>query len=209
MTKKKTNEKKFSSLKELQLILPRILKTHADNQPLAMAALANPILALEKSGYSFTPQLRREIELRVRFGEQKAKELTSIQAAIFKSAKKSFDLDSPAELSLVLKTLVMSRLRGKKSDKEAEINRLIKAIEQPYLPQMRWSKQIPDPLEKFKKIHEIIPLLLEYRRLEASEPRLASEQVFQQVYNGKRKIPVTNVRFRLQSREKRKNAKNQ
>ena len=53
---------KISSLREIQLQVPRILENYADDQELALIALANPLAALEKIGYTFSPSARQEIE---------------------------------------------------------------------------------------------------------------------------------------------------
>jgi hypothetical protein len=186
-----------SSFERLQRLLPGILEEHGDNQQLVLAALANPILALEHLGYSFPPDVRDQIALRVRFGEEQAKTLRSLRAAVHEAAGEVFDLDSPAELRRVLRRLFEST-----APKQARQRKPAEVLDRdvvPPLPRLGWAKSTEDPLQEYAQMHPVMKPLLAYRGVEASEPRLASEAVFQEVLDGKRVIPASHARFRLQN----------
>jgi len=177
--------KQINSLKQLQKMLGGIIKRHEKDERLALAALANPILALEKMGYRLSPELREEIELRTRFGEEKSKQLLALRESVHKAAGKKFDLDSPAELRAVLAETLGAR----------EVR-----VELPPLQFLKKTRK-PDPLVEHADRHPMMKPLLEYRALESSQPRLASKEMFDKIHSGKKKLPIaiTRVKFRLRN----------
>jgi hypothetical protein len=56
---------------------------------------------------------------------------------------------------------------------------------------------VADPLEHLRDVHPIMPLVLEYRQLEASVPRLAPRQLYDRISQGDVQIPITNIKLRL------------
>ncbi len=86
----------FQSLHDLQLAMPRILEEHGDDIALTRIALANPLVALERAGYSFTPKAREEIEEHIRFGKNGAVKYNETVASLREKLGKDVDLDDPA-----------------------------------------------------------------------------------------------------------------
>ena len=196
---------KISSLKELQLQVPRILETYADNQELAFIALANPIAALEKIGYSFTPAAREEIESRIRFGKTGAEKLNTLKETIFKAAGKNFDLNSPSEVKTHLHHVLSKPLNVEASSmqtgqamSQTKMNSILMSVEEPVI---RIDQDSLDPLAKFSNDHPIIENLVEYRKMEASQLPLADEFTIHQLLMKRNINPIKNITFRL-SRKK-------
>lgn len=174
-------------MKDLMAIVQEVIRDLNSDPNITVAALANPVLALEKLGYSLSPQFKREAELKLRFSDEKAKKLSKLQQDVFKAAGESFNLDSPEELGRVLSKVIKK-----------------KAVQvEQQTPQMSWGRPVEDLLKQHIDIHPIMKPLVEYRTLESSEPRLASEEMFKEILEGKRKLPVrlTKVKFRFQKRK--------
>src|ERR1700753_3827428 len=85
----------FQSLKELQLAMPRILEAHGNDATLTRIALVNPLLALERAGYSFSPEARREIEEHIRFGKSGAAKYRETVTALQEKLGREANLDDP------------------------------------------------------------------------------------------------------------------
>lgn len=177
----------IESMKDLMAMVQEVIRDLNSDPHITVAALANPVLALEKLGYSLSPQFKREAELKLRFSDDKAKKLSKLQQAVFRAAGESFNLDSPGELGRVLRKFI------KKKD--------VQLVQQ--TPRMSWGSPVEDLLKQHINAHPMMKPLLEYRALEASEPRLASEEMFEEILEGKRKLPVrlTKVKFRFQKRK--------
>jgi DNA polymerase I-like protein with 3'-5' exonuclease and polymerase domains len=197
---------KISTLKELQLQVPRILEEYADNQELAFIALANPLAALEKIGYSFTPSAREEIEDRIRFGKEGAEKVKQLKETIFTAAGKKFDLGSPVEVKTHLKIILskqpVSKEKSKISDEgisQTNINAILKIIEEPV---KKKDKDVLDPLASYRKDHPIIETLIEYRKMDASHVRLADSMTINQLLAKRENIPLKNIKFRLSRKNK-------
>ena len=202
----------IQNLKELQKLMPSIIKDYGEDQKITHAALANPILALEHIGYELTPDFKYELEFLIRFGEKKGKALLTLEKKIFKEVNKEFDLRSPDQLFEVLKPILKLKAPAGKASKKAKettkkapkkisITSLTKAhLSLP--PQLKWTEKVKDVLLDCPKKHPAIPLILKYRELESSEPRLASRQLFEKALKGKLKKSFTlnNIRFRLKKR---------
>lgn len=201
----KTN-KQIGSLRTLQRNMPRVLKEGNANPALALAAVANPMLALEYLGYEIAPEARQEIELRARFGPEKADEVVALESAIFKAAGKEFDLtDGDAVQETVyalLQPATKSRAKGQKAKKQ-RVNHALDAL-RVSPTRVRIGKTAVDPLTEYTDLHPVLPLLVEYRLLERRHPRFASREVFDSILSGEMKTAVTGIKFRLQSRDRRK-----
>jgi hypothetical protein len=179
-----------TSWKQLQDDLPSIVDRLSSDSSLAVAAAANPLYALEEFGYQFDPRARQEIEDRIRFGPRKAVRLQQLRNEVFEAAGFAFDVNSGTELSRVL----FDELGLEASGRRVQATDL-----EPMSPQLGWAPKKEDPLEALRDSHQAIGPLLEYRRLDASEPRLASRQLYEDVRRGKRATPLRFARAVLRS----------
>lgn len=85
-------------------LLPKLLELQEERQDLALAALANPLLALEELGYVFAPDIRRHMERLARFGEEKTQQIEEIEARLHRELGEDIDPeDAPAVARAVLK----------------------------------------------------------------------------------------------------------
>ena len=66
----------LSSFEAFHRLVPSIVKRINEDTALAMRAMTNPILAMEELGIELEPALAREVERRLRFGEERGKKLT-------------------------------------------------------------------------------------------------------------------------------------
>lgn len=83
---------------ELESIVERL-----NSQPgLALAALANPLLAIEELGYELAPEAREEMEDRLRFRPPEAEHLRKLRRQVFEQAGRRFDPASDDEVGRVL-----------------------------------------------------------------------------------------------------------
>ncbi|MBO9153708.1 hypothetical protein ACFOTA_15925 [Chitinophaga sp. GCM10012297] len=201
---------KISSLKELQQQMPRIIEQHGKDPSLTFLALANPLLALEKIGYSFTPEAKEEIAAHVRFGKTGAEQVKTLQQQIFTATGKPFDLRDAAALRQNLSAL-LSRPDDENAPKpktkaaaasgpvklalpQAEIDAILDSVKRPVKVE---GGKVTDPLESFNGKHAVITPLLEYRRLEATHPQLAEKSVVEALVKKQDKFPLRNIRFRM------------
>lgn len=202
-------EKKIATLKELQKLVPRLLKEHGKNQKLMKAALSNPILALEEIGYILSPKVKQEIEERARFNASQQKKRAEISEKINKISGKKVNLASKTSVVNALKDALPEKTVsiGKKT---VETSAIFKAAQSNRDVSIFQNKQKKDPLSEFKSAHKMVPLLLEYREIEASVPQFGANKTFNSLLKGKEKksgIAISNVRFRMQERSKRKAAR--
>lgn len=201
-----TNTTTVKTMAQLQKLMPKILKEHGKDKKLSRAALSNPILALERIGYKLSAGLKEEVEIRARFGAKEQKKLAETQKKITKIAGKKVNLSSNTAVSKLLKGLIKTKnvKAEKKTDKSSA---LFKAVAINPESRLFKTKMAKDPLDDFRSSHPIIPLLLDYRRIEASAPKLASKKLFNEILKGKTPksgIRIKNVKFVMQSRDKRK-----
>jgi hypothetical protein len=99
MAQKDTRIKSYSELDgELESIVAQL-----NAEPgLAIAALANPVLALEELGYQLDGEVRQEVEDRLRFTPGQAKRIRQLRRQLFEHAGRPFDPASEEELDSVL-----------------------------------------------------------------------------------------------------------
>ncbi len=197
----------LTTMNQLQKLMPKILKEHGDNQKLQKAGLSNPILALEEIGYKLSNSLKKEVEYRVRFTLKNQQKLTEIRNKVNKITGRKVDLSSGISISNSLKKLIKTKTI-KSGKKIFETKSLIEVAAK--LPEINLfkSKSKKDPLLVYRGSHEVVSLLLEYRKIEASTPRLASKTIFNDLLKGSFKnntgINIKNVRFKMQDRATRK-----
>lgn len=201
----------------VQLILERI---NADPS-LATAAAANPMLALEDIGFDIIPSAREAIEERFRFHPRVAVRVRQLKEEIYRHAGRHFDLSSAEELGAVLfdrlgitpgdeppsaQVPPALKRRAKAGDKrprdvaqEAKHDRPRLVIDVRPLTQLPGAPPPADPLETLAGAHAIVEPLLEYRRLDASRPRLAPRDLYDEIRRGDRRLPVTRLVARLKA----------
>ena len=117
--------------------------------------------------------------------------MTALREQIFKIAGQRFDLDSPEALASVLSTVL-------KSHKSARPPTHAEAALPPFTLQ-KTKERLADPLEKLKGAHPIIEPLLEYRRRQVSTPRFATKELYDEVRQKRRSLPITKLVARLKS----------
>lgn len=205
-------------MNELQKMMPRLLEKHQDDTKLMRAAMANPILALESIGVYLSPTLQTEVERKVRFDASSIKKLNALENEASKIAGKKLNLSSPTAVNSFLKKAIgNSSLQG---PKKAPTKSLFDTISDGHRKPLAFTNTLSrpagakktytpkDPLTAFKDQHELIPILIKHRSIEAAFPALASPAVFKKIAANKSPlnagIRFTNVRFRLQDRAKRK-----
>jgi hypothetical protein len=196
----------ITSLRELQQMMPRIIKEHGQNGQLTLLALANPIYALEKAGFSFTKEAREEIELRIRFGKENAARVKETRMAIFEATGKPFDLDSVTELKKNITPLLPA---GESASDQKEqkayhasigSSLFLKALEE----KVRVEKgNVIDPLAAYQHTHPVVQKLIEYRRLAALHPALANASTAEKLVRQNDKLPLKNIRFRMSRKAKK------
>lgn len=192
--------RKIQSFEDARRQVGSILAEINANPALAIAAAANPLFALEDLGYEIASEARAEIEDHVRFGAAKAARLKHLRATIHKIAGRKFDLESAESLREVLER-PEAPLAGTGSQKHAAKPKceFPPAFNLARSPQVKWAPQVEDPLEQFRGKHRMVEALLEYRRIEASEPRLATRALYDEIRQGKRRTPLVSVRGVLKS----------
>ncbi len=198
------NQKTISSVKDLQLKMPKIIEEYGNNQEITVLALANPILALRKIGYQFTVEAEEQIETLIRFGPEGKEEYEKAESEIVNRSKEDFSLRDRKKLSsIVCKCLSDSRggdektATGKTSKKKPAIPSLqeVEKIlgESPVIVNGNYR----DPLEVYAALDPIIPPLLTIRKLEAENPRLASEEDIPQILQKASNSVLQSVTFEL------------
>ena len=175
----------IESIEQLQQHVPSIVKAVNADPPLALAAAVNPLFALEELGYRIQGNLSRTLEHRIRFSEDQTRHLERLATDIHQQLQQDFDIESEAELSAVLQ----------KELKLAEGQTLPAQIARQ--PKLKWVEQHGDPLEQLHDAHPVMPAVLEYRQIEATEPRLGSRDLYDQVRRGAIKLPVKGLVFQL------------
>jgi hypothetical protein len=181
----------FTSLKSLQLSLPEILKQQDKRPELVVAALSNPILALEKLGYSFSPEFRKELETRIRFGKDNLDHVQKLETELHGYLG--------ADVSLHSATAVEKSLRGVLQREKKELPSEFKLAPIQARP---FGPPVKDPLAALASLHPAISRLVEYRSLQAAHPPLAQPATFEKVLSGHAVTQVTQARFRLSPNRK-------
>lgn len=177
---------RINSMKALQELFPEILDQLRDDHRAMVAAMANPILALEDLGYELSPRVLVALEDRARFDKKMAAQRRRLRTKIFEAVGHSFDLSSAEEVSGVLSDLgVGTRAWVQKAVAQTK-----------YRPSCREQAKPSDPLERLKGKHPVVKLLLEYRRIDALTPPFASRRLYEETRTGKRSFAITAIRVR-------------
>lgn len=211
MSPQKQKKNEITSLRDLQVLMPRLLKETAGNDRLLLAAAANPILVLTQLGYQVSPEAAREIEIRARFGAEQGAAYEELEAKLHKIAGEAFDPTAPDAAARVLENaLAPSDTVGSKK-KEASLNKtarrqILEAARQRPSGPLGYTPQ-QDPLEPFAELHPAIPLLIRWRQMEQRSPRFAAPEIARRILEGEITLPITHIEFSLQDRQRRKAAR--
>jgi hypothetical protein len=170
-------KKKLSSWQSAQQQIGAILASLNKNQDLMLAAAANPLLALRELGYEIDEEIEQEFEDRIRFGRHNGPKVGALREQIIKGAGRRFDIDSAEALAEVLTAVSKNHKGGAHTFTSAQIAPLAFSLD-PNRP--------ADPLEKLRGAHPIIEPLLEYRRIQASIPRFATKEFYDEIRQKKR-----------------------
>ncbi|MCC6602241.1 MAG: hypothetical protein IT327_03465 [Anaerolineae bacterium] len=200
----------INSLQDLQRLMPRLLKDTANQTSLLLAAAANPLLAVTRLGYQVSPEAARAIEHRARFGEAGGAAFEQLQAQLFEVAGQTFDPADGPTLRRVLAALLpddaaqttQKRPVTPALSRKQRAELLAAAESRPV--GVPGQQPVRDPLADFAELHPIIPLLVEWRRMNLQSPRFASEEVFNRILAGELDLPITELTFTLQERSRRK-----
>ena len=202
----------------LRKLLPKLLEQQDERQDLALATLANPILAIEALGYAFAPEIRLHMERLARFGEQKTRDLERLETRLREELGADLDLaDGAAVAKAVLARLPAAQTSEQQTSKTSKaeqqrpshgtgtddrpddgLDRAKLAAALAEMPQRRFDafKRPKDPLAAFKGAAPVIDDLIAYREIENSRARLATPEIFQKILSGDIDTPITRVRFR-------------
>jgi len=191
------------SLKELQLKMPAIIKQYGNDNNLTHIALANPIIALERTGLKFTDEAKEEIEKHVRFGKEGAKRYNDLREKINTSAGSKIDLKNHEQIANIIfgvdkqtKASTSPRETKKTLSQEDDIDRGALLIALSTHPK-KINNQIHDTLTEFALLHPIIPLLIEYRQIEFERPEFTPPKDISKIEERLRQSPLKNVVFKL------------
>lgn len=190
--------KTISTLRELQLKMPAIIKQHGDNTKIARAAIINPILALEEIGYKLSPSLKNELDYYIRFGPVRKKKLMALEKEIYAGVGKKFDLKDENAVKKYVHPLIAKKGKVKFQLPKTEYSFTIKAT----TGKAKFSQKKSDPYEIYKDAHPVIAPLLEFRKIESSVARLGSAELFKKALKGNvtDKVKINSVRFRLKNK---------
>jgi hypothetical protein len=209
MRRKPSTPIAIDTLDELHRCLPELVKLQETHPRLAIAALANPLLAIEQAGYTLAPTIAREAELRVRFRPEDADKLLSLERSLHSVLGQEVDLESPDSfIEPVLRVIAERPAKGKRAGPRKESGPddqdLRAALERPL--SRRPGRPLEDPLEAHAARHPLLAEFVEYRRLEFSRPRLASRDLFEALLTGNVQSPISKARFTYKARPARGSA---
>lgn len=196
--------KHITSMRAMERALAEVATRISGNQELAARALTNPVLAMEELGYSFPNDLRASIERRIRFTPDDFQKMEALLIRMKEMAGHPVNPESPAELDhLLFEELRLARPSAAIRDRSLQQTSRAVLVGQsksadvplclsnPVPPQMKWAARASDPLEELRGAHPILEPLLEYRRIDATEPRFATREIYEMVRRGEARPGVT------------------
>lgn len=178
-----------------------------DAQPdLFLAACANPVRGLRDAGIELSPEAERYVALRCRFSPAEAERLEQLLRQVAEHLG-DVDVDDDRAVAAALRragipveiepdrppspTVRLSTARTEQRPStgrrrgEVHPNRRSVLAAAEALPQVHRWRQVrptgPDPFERHSNEHPVFGPLLEYRRLSASQPRFASDEVYERL----------------------------
>jgi hypothetical protein len=178
-------------------LVPSIVRRLNEDTGLALRAMANPILALEEMGLQLAPALRREVELRLRFGGDDRERLEELSERIREHTKEEFDPESDPDVE----ELLFRRLKLSRPEKlEGQLHRRPTGTPVSRRPDSTVESQ-DKLLEGLREDHPIVEPLLEYRRIAARRPGFASRERYDRLRTTDRPIPVSSIRIDIPEHE--------
>jgi hypothetical protein len=189
------NERPIESIRELRRLVPSLIERINADQALALRAAANPLLAIEELGVRLAPSVRTEAERRVRFSKAARERLLALEKEVFKHAGHVFELDDPQALERVL----FSEMKLPRSTAQAQAKAVAPNAPKARAPSVAFAREFVDPYDVLAGSHPIMAPLLEYRRLEASQPKLAPRDLYERIHRGEVRAPVVRLRARLKN----------
>jgi hypothetical protein len=191
------NERPIESIRELRRLVPSLIQRINADQGLALRAAANPLIAIEELGVRLAPSVRTEAERRVRFSKAARERLLVLEKEVFKHAGYVFELDDPQALERVLyKELKLPRSTAQA---QAQAEAVAPNAPKARAPSVAFAREFVDPYDVLAGSHPIMAPLLEYRRLEASQPKLAPRDLYERIRRGEVRAPVVRLRARLKN----------
>jgi hypothetical protein len=176
-----------------------VAKFSGDPQRMQLAAL-NPIFAMEEAGFEFPADLRGSIERRVRFVPDIYVRMEKLAGEINTIAGRPVDPDSAADIDRLLffdLKLVRPKTASPEKRGPAQSAAVPALPTERLLPRFKWMPEITDPLETLRGAHPVMVPLLEYRRYDASAPRLATPELYDKVRKGEVKLPIKGLRVTI------------
>jgi len=184
--------------------MPAIIKQYGNDNNLTRLAMANPIIALERTGLTFTPEAKDEIESYVRFGKEGAKRLYDLREKISAAVGGKIDIRNPEQLAdaILSKTVETDSTKQQPSVKKSAYRQnsvdRAKLLEALKARPKKVDNQWVDQLAEFASVHPVVPLLIEYRQMESERTGFTDPKDIQHVEERIRKSPFTSVVFSLQ-----------
>jgi|GEM_PF-6224107 len=225
MARVSEGRKVIRSHAELHRLLPRLFAQQDQHPQLAIAALANPILALEELGYELAPEIALHMQRLARFGAARTAEIEGIEAdlrkelgpdapiddrhrlaraVIVRLPDELLDADFPEETLMPKAALAPASDEAKPRFIKDEVpsrplairDRLGPLLAEP--PQRRFDSptQPPDPLAVLRGRAPLLDAMIRLREIEGSRARLAEPEVFHGILDRRIATPITRVRFR-------------
>jgi len=201
----------IQSWDELRSAAPVVLAKLEDDPRGMVAALANPLLVLERLGWVVEGAARQEIVDRLRLGPGSSERLAQLRAAIREAVGHDVDPQSPEDIRRLLDGLGLDGPGEHSSDTGGY--RQVRSTPQHHLPvhipPLGWRPEGPgeDPLDAWAGSHPVLDLALEYRRLDAARPAFAPPGIVEAVLSGRVQPAVTGARARFQPAARRRSPK--
>lgn len=172
---------RISTYEELQSRLEEIVRAVAGDFRLALAAAANPLLALQELGYELQPRVSAIVEERARYSRLGRRRLREARRQVEAAAGHPFDPGAPEQLHTLL---------------NGEFGLGIPTEFLGPLSFRRPPERDADALAEYAEAHPVVPLLLAYRALLATAPPLADEDDYRRLRSGEIDPPLTQLRVR-------------
>jgi hypothetical protein len=183
----------IASWKDAQAIAPAVVERLNQDPALMLAAAANPILALRCLGYEIAPKFVDEFSDRVRLGHRGAARLRQLRREAASHLGPEVDLRVTGDVERALANrLGMKDLSRVHRDAE----RTSRSSGTEHSGEARTS----DPLAHLADRHPVMPLILEFRQIDAQAPQLATPEIFESLRSGQRAVRGLRLRARFQSK---------
>ncbi|WP_446809119.1 hypothetical protein ACH50O_17950 [Methylomonas sp. 2BW1-5-20] len=192
----------INSLHELQLQMPRIVPAVNANPGLALAAAANPLLALEQLGYKLSSPAQAEIERYARFGPDNLKRLAELEAEFGKLlTTKTMPADPSEARALFEKSghepSDKAAANTKTTLKPAKNQSLTTSLAAIFASKVLAEDEEKKLLRELSAQHPGLPLLYQYRKIHRQRPVFASRSAFESILAGEKNTLVDQVEFSL------------